>query len=135
MEDLPGKQLTGRSSNFAWKPERGTRFLVFDRAGRSLKGVYESDAFFAFHRIKAWEDRGDVVLDVAGYPDQQTPHADGITYEVTEVGGSLPQALRASVTSSSHRRPIDRRTRYTIRESRSRRRAGTVGPVHVATEM
>ena len=55
--------------NFRWKPERGTRFLVFDRAGRNLKGVYEGDAFFAFHHINAWQDRGDVVLDIAGYPD------------------------------------------------------------------
>jgi beta,beta-carotene 9',10'-dioxygenase len=55
--------------NFRWKPERGTRFLVFDRAGRSLKGVYETDAFFAFHHINAREDRGDLVLDIAAYPD------------------------------------------------------------------
>ena len=65
--------LQGRPfiENFRWKPERGTRFLVFDRAGRSLKGVYESDAFFAFHHINAWEERGDVVLDIAAYPDAE----------------------------------------------------------------
>jgi beta,beta-carotene 9',10'-dioxygenase len=63
--------LQGRPfiENFRWKPERGTRFLVFDRAGRDLKGVYEGDAFFAFHHVNAWQDRGEVVLDVAGYPD------------------------------------------------------------------
>jgi carotenoid cleavage dioxygenase-like enzyme len=55
--------------NFRWKPERGTRFLIFDRAGRKLKAVSESDAFFAFHHINAWQDRGDVVLDIAGYSD------------------------------------------------------------------
>ncbi len=63
--------LQGRPfiENFHWKPERGTRFLVIDRTGRNLKGVYEGDAFFAFHHINAWQDRDEVVLDVAGYPD------------------------------------------------------------------
>ncbi len=38
-------------------------------AGRNLQGIYEGDAFFAFHHINAWQDRNEVVLDVAGYPD------------------------------------------------------------------
>ena len=85
--------------NFRWKPERGTRFLVFDRAGRTLKGVYESDAFFAFHHINAWQDRGDVVLDIAGYPDAAIIDAFYLEDGLRRQAGPVPTASFAATAS------------------------------------
>jgi carotenoid cleavage dioxygenase-like enzyme len=55
--------------NFRWKPQRGTRFHVVEReTGRSV-GTYETDAFFAFHHVNAFEDGDDLVVDLVGYDD------------------------------------------------------------------
>ena len=55
--------------NYRWKPERGARFLVFERDGGKLRGTYETDAFFTFHHINAFERGGEVVVDLSGYDD------------------------------------------------------------------
>ncbi|MDY6779219.1 MAG: carotenoid oxygenase family protein, partial [Halobacteria archaeon] len=57
--------------NYDWEPDRGTRFLVFDRSTGDVVAEPRADAFFAFHHVNAFETRdGDeVVLDVAAYPD------------------------------------------------------------------
>jgi beta,beta-carotene 9',10'-dioxygenase len=55
--------------NYAWKPQRGTRFVVIDKDSGDRVGVYESDAFFAFHHINAFEDGDAVVLDICAYDD------------------------------------------------------------------
>jgi carotenoid cleavage dioxygenase-like enzyme len=63
--------LSGRPyiENYRWKPERGTRFTLVDRAsGETVKG-FESDACFAFHHVNAYEDGGEVVVDACTYPD------------------------------------------------------------------
>jgi len=55
--------------NFRWKPNRGTRFHVFDRAtGRSV-ATFETDAFFAFHHVNAYDDGDDLVVDLVAYDD------------------------------------------------------------------
>jgi beta,beta-carotene 9',10'-dioxygenase len=55
--------------NYHWKPERGTRFLVLDKQDGSLVGAYPTDAFFAFHHVNAFEQDGEVIVDVSAYPD------------------------------------------------------------------
>lgn len=56
--------------NFRWKPERGTRIHVFDRAdGAHIRSV-TADPFFAFHHVNAFDDAdGSVVVDLVGYDD------------------------------------------------------------------
>ncbi|MCJ1309805.1 hypothetical protein MMC25_003466 [Agyrium rufum] len=44
-----------------------TWYIVDRRRGRGVVATYESDAFFAFHTINAWEDGDDVVCDVCTY--------------------------------------------------------------------
>lgn len=63
--------LAGRPfiENFSWKPERGTRFHVFDRAERRSRGVYEAEAFFTFHFVNAFERDGELVIDVSAHDD------------------------------------------------------------------
>lgn len=55
--------------NFHWKPRQGTRFYVLDRHTGELVGRYESEAFFAFHHINAFERDGELIVDLAAYPD------------------------------------------------------------------
>src|SRR4029077_15659218 len=63
--------LSGRPyiENYRWKPARGTRFTLIDRAtGEAVKG-FRTDACFAFHHVNAYEDGGEVVVDLCTYPD------------------------------------------------------------------
>lgn len=56
--------------NFRWKPGRGTRVHVFDRAsGKHVRSV-TADPFFAFHHVNAYDDEdGAVVVDLVAYDD------------------------------------------------------------------
>ncbi|MGZ8805223.1 MAG: carotenoid oxygenase family protein [Microbacterium sp.] len=56
--------------NFRWKPARGTRIHVFDRAsGKHLRSA-TADPFFAFHHVNAYDDEdGSVVVDLVAYDD------------------------------------------------------------------
>src|SRR5713101_7033333 len=60
--------------NFVWKPERGARFLVMSKQDGNIVGTYESEAFFAFHHINAFEQDGDLLVDVAAFPDASIIH-------------------------------------------------------------
>jgi carotenoid cleavage dioxygenase-like enzyme len=55
--------------NFQWQPQRGTPFYLLNRHTGELVGRYESEPFFAFHHINAFEQQGEVVVDLAAYPD------------------------------------------------------------------
>jgi beta,beta-carotene 9',10'-dioxygenase len=55
--------------NYSWKPQRGTRFHVIDKDTGTRAGVYETQAFFAFHHINAFDDGDAVVLDICAYDD------------------------------------------------------------------
>ncbi len=54
--------------HFRWLPERGTRLVVFDRAGGETR-VAETDACFVFHVVNAYDDNESVVVDALAYPD------------------------------------------------------------------
>lgn len=55
--------------NFRWTPERGTPFWVINRHTGELVGRYQSDAFFAFHHVNAFERGDELVVDIDAYPD------------------------------------------------------------------
>ena len=68
----PLKLAFGKRSfieNYEWKPERGTRFLVIDRQTGELRSTSEADAFFVFHSVNAFEDDGELVVDLIAYED------------------------------------------------------------------
>lgn len=55
--------------NYRWDATKPTRFQVFDRATGAHRGTYETDAFFCFHHVNAF-DRGDeLVIDLCAYDD------------------------------------------------------------------
>ncbi|HLI05375.1 MAG TPA: carotenoid oxygenase family protein [Ktedonobacteraceae bacterium] len=55
--------------HFTWRPQEPTLFLVMAKRDGMIVGYYESEAFFSFHHINAFEHGGEIVLDLAAYPD------------------------------------------------------------------
>jgi beta,beta-carotene 9',10'-dioxygenase len=55
--------------NYRWKPEQGTRVLVFDRENGELRGRYEAEPCFSFHHVNAFERNGELIVDMAAYED------------------------------------------------------------------
>ncbi len=63
--------LSGRPyiENYRWKPERGTRFTLIDRASGRAEATITGDACFAFHHVNAFERGDEVVVDLCAYED------------------------------------------------------------------
>jgi carotenoid cleavage dioxygenase-like enzyme len=55
--------------NFKWIPERGTKFTIVRRTDGKVVGSYQSEPFFAFHHVNAFEIENKIVLDIVTYPD------------------------------------------------------------------
>jgi carotenoid cleavage dioxygenase-like enzyme len=55
--------------NYVWRPEESTKFQVIDRETGALRGTYETDAFFCFHHVNAFERDGDLIIDLIAYDD------------------------------------------------------------------
>lgn len=55
--------------NYEWRPQEGATFIIMSKHDGSIVGQYETDAFFAFHHINAFERDGEVVVDISTYPD------------------------------------------------------------------
>ena len=76
--------------NYEWKPEEGTRFQVIDRETGRLRGSYETDPFFCFHHVNAFErDEGrELVIDLIAYEDASV--IDALYLDETGPRGGLP---------------------------------------------
>jgi carotenoid cleavage dioxygenase-like enzyme len=56
--------------SFEWRPERGTRFTVFDRRTGRVVARPVADPFFVFHHANAFESGDDeLVIDLVAYED------------------------------------------------------------------
>ncbi len=55
--------------NYRWKPELGTRFTLVDRASGNAVGPFETDPWFAFHHVNAYDDDDVVVVDLCVFDD------------------------------------------------------------------
>lgn len=55
--------------NYRWKPERGTRFHLFDRRTGDHAGPFEAEPCFAFHHVNAYDEGEEVVIDLCVFPD------------------------------------------------------------------
>ncbi|XP_066933968.1 beta,beta-carotene 15,15'-dioxygenase-like [Clytia hemisphaerica] len=52
-----------------WKPEYGTLIRVIDRkTGKEMRRI-KVNPVFVFHHVNAYEENGDIIVDVAAYPD------------------------------------------------------------------
>jgi carotenoid cleavage dioxygenase-like enzyme len=57
--------------NYRWQPERGTKFTLVNKRDGSTQ-QWQADAFFAFHHINAFEQQGDVLIDICALSDHST---------------------------------------------------------------
>ncbi|EPS43236.1 hypothetical protein H072_2784 [Dactylellina haptotyla CBS 200.50] len=58
-----------------WDPSNKAKFFVVDRTGeKGVVATFETDAFFAFHSVNAYEDGNDIVLDVPAYENLDIIH-------------------------------------------------------------
>ncbi|MDX6582052.1 MAG: beta,beta-carotene 9,10-dioxygenase [Solirubrobacterales bacterium] len=105
--------LSGRPyiENYRWKPELGTRFTLVDRATGELSGPFETDAFFGFHHVNAYEDGDEVVVDVCVSEDAQL--IEDFYLERLRAGQPASEAhlrrftLRPATAEIAHRRLVD----------------------------
>jgi carotenoid cleavage dioxygenase-like enzyme len=75
--------------NFRWQPKRGTRIWLVHRGSGEVAAQYETEAFFAFHHVNAFEQGDDVVMDIAAYEDAaiiQSYYLD----KIKDAGSELP---------------------------------------------
>lgn len=78
--------------NFAWYPEKGTRFLIVDRMSGKLVSVMMAPPFFSFHHANAYESKNEIIIDLVA-------HAD-----ISHLSFIFPQALGMSSKSDWKRR-------------------------------
>jgi carotenoid cleavage dioxygenase-like enzyme len=55
--------------NYRWRPELGTKLLIFDRRSGELRGEAEAEPRFAFHHVNAFEQGSELLMDLAAYDD------------------------------------------------------------------
>lgn len=55
--------------NCFWSSKQGTRILVISKADGRLITTCESEPFFAFHHVNAFERDHEIVLDLVAFPD------------------------------------------------------------------
>lgn len=89
----PLRLLTGARpfiENYRWKPELGTRILVFGREDGALRGEYEAEPRFAFHHVNAFERDGELVVDMVAYDDAAVVAA--LSLERIRAGAPPPES-------------------------------------------
>lgn len=64
-------RLNAFIKNFVWKPNNKTRFVVINRYTGHLVDIYETEPFFTFHHVNAFEQDNEIVVDIIIYPDTQ----------------------------------------------------------------
>lgn len=92
--------LTGRPiiDSYRWRPARGTRFTVVERATGEVVVRTRSEAFFCFHQVNAFEDGPTLVVDLPAMPGEQ----------------GLRQFLLAELLSTGARTPAGELRRYRV---------------------
>ena len=87
--------LRGRPfiENYRWRPELGTR-IVTVRLADGEQREYQAPPCFAFHHINAFEEDGDLVLDLCAFPDADVVKALYLSHLRTGEGAPVPFPTR-----------------------------------------
>jgi len=59
----------GFIKNFSWHPERDTLLTVVERTSGHVVGQYQTEPFFAFHHVNAFEKDNSICMDIVCYQD------------------------------------------------------------------
>lgn len=54
---------------YKWKPNLGTKFTVMDRVSGEVVSVVKTDAFLSLHHVNAFEDGGNIFVDLVAFDD------------------------------------------------------------------
>jgi carotenoid cleavage dioxygenase-like enzyme len=60
--------------NHKWLPQEGAKIWVVEKSTGLTKAIFETEAFFSFHHINAWEDGDELVMDINAYDDASIIH-------------------------------------------------------------
>ncbi|MEY4595571.1 MAG: hypothetical protein RIQ47_1981 [Bacteroidota bacterium] len=55
--------------NHTWNPREGAKIYVIEKSTGKLKAKFETEAFFSFHHVNAWEEGEELVMDINAYDD------------------------------------------------------------------
>lgn len=55
--------------NHKWLPKEGSAIWVIEKTTGKLRARFQTEAFFAFHHVNAWEEGDDLVMDINAYDD------------------------------------------------------------------
>ena len=76
--------------NYTWRGDEPTRFQVFDRATGERRGAYETNGFFCFHHVNAFERGNELVVDLCAYEDASV--IDALYLDEHGPRGSIPRS-------------------------------------------
>ncbi len=80
--------------NYRWKPERGTRFHLFDRRTGDLAHSFDAPPGFCFHHVNAFEDDDEVIVDACVYDDPSIVEAFYLKRILAGESASPPRLMR-----------------------------------------
>lgn len=55
--------------NHKWRPQDGASLWVINKNNGKVKAYYQTDPFFCFHHVNAWEEGNEIVMDINAYDD------------------------------------------------------------------
>jgi beta,beta-carotene 9',10'-dioxygenase len=97
----------GLIQHFEWNPNRAARLILVNRANGKIT-EHETEPFFCFHTVHAFETPEATVLDLAAYDDAQVVRALMVDRLVAGFPSLQTKLLRLSVDKSTGR--VTRRT-------------------------
>lgn len=77
-------------TNYEWHPELPSQIILVDRKRGGVVKTFETDAFFAFHHINAYEKGDKVIVDVCAHKDAGV--IDALYLKRIRKDHSVPQA-------------------------------------------
>jgi beta,beta-carotene 9',10'-dioxygenase len=76
----------------SWQPETGSFFHLIRKSDGTLVKTYEAAPFFCFHHINAYEENGDVIVDLAAYYDSEIVQSLYLKALHAPGGGAMPHS-------------------------------------------
>lgn len=61
--------------NFNWKPKNGTQFIIVDKRTGKKVGCYKTKAFFTLHHVNAFEQDGQLFIDLIAFDNPKVVHS------------------------------------------------------------